>query len=160
MKYEELFEDDMDHEEALHKTGYWGNEGAGCLIFSLSTKRFLIGHRSPMVEEPNTWGTFGGAIDSGEDPKKAAIREAVEETSLSLSDITDMPLVYVFKDENSDFRYHNFIVIVDDEYTPTLNWENSEAKWFNCNSFPNPLHFGLKILLDSKEFQGFVSKYC
>jgi 8-oxo-dGTP pyrophosphatase MutT (NUDIX family) len=39
----------------------------------------LLSHRSPHVQAGGTWSTFGGAIDDGETPWHAAIRETSEE---------------------------------------------------------------------------------
>ena len=70
-----LKESDEDHRKALSDTGFWGKQGAGCIILCRSTKRFLLPLRSSYVREPNTWGVWGGAIDSDEDPQIAAERE-------------------------------------------------------------------------------------
>ena len=39
----------------------------------------LLSHRSPHVQAGGTWSTFGGAIDGGETPWDAAVRETSEE---------------------------------------------------------------------------------
>ena len=39
----------------------------------------LLSHRSPHVQASGTWSTFGGAIDAGETPWQAAVRETAEE---------------------------------------------------------------------------------
>jgi 8-oxo-dGTP pyrophosphatase MutT (NUDIX family) len=39
----------------------------------------LLSHRSPHVQAGGTWSTFGGAIDNGETPWHAAVRETSEE---------------------------------------------------------------------------------
>jgi 8-oxo-dGTP diphosphatase len=39
----------------------------------------LLSHRSPRVQAGGTWSTFGGAIDLGETPWDAAVRETGEE---------------------------------------------------------------------------------
>lgn len=62
-----------DHGENL-KHGFWGNRGAGILPVAINTKRFLISHRSQHVQEPNTFGVWGGAIDSNEEPIDAVKR--------------------------------------------------------------------------------------
>ena len=60
---EGMYEDDSDHAEALQQTGFWGRAGAGVLFLARDTGRILIAHRSADVEQPDTWGTWGGAID-------------------------------------------------------------------------------------------------
>jgi 8-oxo-dGTP pyrophosphatase MutT (NUDIX family) len=148
----DLFEgmDDDDHQEALSQTGFWGSQAAGCLIYCSKTKRFLINHRSQHVQEPGTWGTVGGAIDSSENPKEAARREMAEETGYS-GNITLRPL-YVFK--KGTFRYSNFLAIVDEEFTPYVPrehaWETEGWEWCEWSEWPRPMHFGLKALLSDK----------
>ena len=51
---------------------------------------------------------------------------------------------YVYK--NGDFRYHNFLILVEDEFNPKLCWETEKFGWFRIDSFPKPLHFGLEKL--------------
>jgi hypothetical protein len=41
---------------------FWGNLGAGILPIS-RTGRILIAYRSLDVNEPHTWGIFGGKLD-------------------------------------------------------------------------------------------------
>jgi 8-oxo-dGTP pyrophosphatase MutT (NUDIX family) len=144
MKLHDFFEDDSAHTAAAAETGFWGRQGAGCIVFAKSTKRFLLAYRSEYVMEGNTWGTWGGAIDSNEDPRTAVVRELKEETEFH-SPISKIIPLYIFK--KSDFQYFNFVVIIEDEYEPDLNWENSGFKWCALGEFPSPLHFGLQSLL-------------
>ena len=74
MRVLDLFEDDSKHRQALKQTGFWGRRGAGCVIMAQDTGRFCIAHRSENVEQPGTWGTWGGAIDEGEDPAQEIVR--------------------------------------------------------------------------------------
>ena len=138
--------DDAAHREALEETGFWGTRGAGCLILCSSTKRFLLGLRSKDVEEPLTWGGFGGAIDSKENPKAAALREVQEETGLATK--AKLHPLYVFC--SGSFVYSNFLAIVEKEYLPKLDWETSRTKWCNWGEFPGPHHFGLTAIMQDK----------
>ena len=146
MRLDELFREGMDdalHRDALSKTGFWGAQGAGCLFFARSTRRFLVAHRSRAVEQPGTWGTWGGAVDRGEDPVAAVKREAHEEAGYT-GHVEVEPL-YVFR--KNDFRYYNFLLIVDDEFEPRLDWENQGFRWVELGEWPTPLHFGMTALL-------------
>jgi len=136
-------ESDSDHARALQTTGFWGRQGAGAIVLSRATGRILLPFRSGAVEQPHTWGVWGGAIDSDEDPEDAARREVSEETGYS-GHIEMHPLVVFTKGK---FQYHNFLAIVDDEFTPSLNWETEDAGWFTFGDWPSPLHFGLGYLL-------------
>lgn len=153
MRTTELFEtleDDHDHDRALQQTGYWGKAGAGCLFGALSTRRFLIAHRSRSVQEPGTWGTWGGAIDRGLTPEQA-VRKEVQEESGYHADFRLVPL-YVFTDQS--FQYSNFLAIVEDEFDPELNWETQGFKWCKYGEWPAPLHPGLaRLLKDTKSDQ-------
>ncbi len=62
---------------------HWGPRGAaGILPWTVTSDGrtwVLLSHRSPHVQAGGTWSTFGGAIDDGETPWHAAIRETCEE---------------------------------------------------------------------------------
>lgn len=137
---------DIEHGKTLKATGFWGKQGAGAIILAKSTGRILLPYRSSRVEQPNTWGVWGGAIDQGEDPKEAVKRELHEEVGYDGLDIELIPL-YIFSDEKSGFKYHNFLAIVADEFRPELNWETDNFKWVIFGEWPQPLHFGLKALI-------------
>lgn len=147
MKLSDLFENAEDnhaaHSKALQNTGFWGSKGAGCIFLAKDTGKLLISHRSEAVQEPNTFGTWGGAIDSKEDPVEALKREIHEETGFT-GNVEVEPL-YVFK--KGDFAYYNYLVIVDHEFKPKLDWENQGYIWCTLDTLPSPLHFGLAGLL-------------
>jgi 8-oxo-dGTP diphosphatase len=62
---------------------HWGPRGAAGVLPWTTTPDggvwVLLSHRSPHVQAGGTWSTFGGAIDTGETPWQAAIRETAEE---------------------------------------------------------------------------------
>ena len=149
-----LLENDAEHGKELATTGFWGKQGAGCIILAKSTKRILLPHRSRSVQEPNTWGVWGGAIDSDEIPKEAAKREVQEEAGYDVH--TEMISLSVF--EKGTFKYHNFLAIIDEEFEPKLNWETQDYKWVDFGDWPQPLHFGLQSLLtkDSQKIKTII----
>ena len=129
----------------LEKGGrtYWGNVAAGCLFYSKKTGKVLVAYRSSDVYEPNTWGTWGGKTDGDETILDALDREIREETEC-YCEYEAIP-VYVYKDSN--FEYHNYLTIIEDEFTPALNWETQDYCWCDINNLPKKLHFGLKLAL-------------
>lgn len=139
-----IAEDDDDHGHALAQTGYWGRAGAGCIIMAADTHRVLIPKRSQWVEQPGTWGTWGGAIDRGEDPQQAAMREVQEEAGYQ-GQIDQM--IHLYRFEDNAFRYDTYLAVVDYEFEPSLNWESEDAQWFEIGQWPRPLHFGLEAVL-------------
>lgn len=140
---------DEQHLEALLATGRWGGRGAGCIVVSKNTGRVLLPLRSDEVLEPGTWGTFGGAVDEAEHPEDAALRELVEETLCDPLDVIELLASHLYQEAGSGFEYHNFIAVVDAEFEPALNWESADAQWFEPGNWPSPLHFGLKVFLES-----------
>ena len=144
-------EDDAEHEKTREETGYWGDRGAGCLFLSRSTGRLLIQKRGEDVDQPHTWGTWGGAMDKGEDPNDAVQREIAEEAGVT----GNYELHPIWTNEKDDFVYYNYLVVVGQEFTPNLHSgrENDDEVeswgWFEYGNWPEPLHFGLKELLDN-----------
>ena len=138
--------DDAAHKDAQRKTGFWGSRGAGFMVVSSSTGRFLIGQRSALVPEPGTWGTWGGAVDRNETPLQGAHREFFEETGLVDSYTTSDLYVY----RKGEFTFYNYLAMVDEEFTPALSKETSQAGWFQLGDFPTPFHFGLIAILQDR----------
>jgi len=133
-------ENDQEHTQALQQTGFWGRQGAGCIFMALDTGRLCLAHRSAAVEQPGTWGTWGGAMESGEDPAEAVRREVAEEAGYT-GPLRLIPLM-VFS-HPSGFRYHNFLALVPREFEPRLNWETQDSAWFKPGEWPSPLHPGV-----------------
>lgn len=143
---------DAAHKRALDETGYWGRRGAGCVVQCASTGRLLMPLRSENVQEPNTWGTWGGAIDDGESPKSAALRELREE-SLYSGEILSMEKLYVYVD--GAFTYTTFLVKVPVEFSSRFaDGETQKAKWIALDNMPKNLHNGMRAILgDSKAYK-------
>ncbi len=153
-EYNDLFglrESDSEHSETLRDTGFWGRAGAGCIFISRDTGKILLNHRSNYVEQPNTWGVWGGAIDGRESPLQAVKREAYEESGQRISDDQIIP-IYVFHDTRSGFKYYNFIVVVESEFNPKIpaasQWETRGWRWVEFGDWPTPLHFGVTAILN------------
>lgn len=135
----------MSHARAMSRTGRWGAQAAGCIFLAKDTKRILLSYRSKYVNEPNQWGSWGGAIDNKETPVEAVKREVKEEAKYKGA-FELIPLV-VFRE--GTFKYYNFLAIVDTEFTPSLDWETENYKWVDYGKWPTPLHSGLEYLIDN-----------
>lgn len=133
--------------ESADAGSYHGKRGAGAIILAKDTGRILLPLRSDTVQQPNTWGTWGGAIEGGEDPASAMKREITEELGGNIK-IDELIPLYVYNDPQAGFQFYNFLVIVPAEFIPKLNHETKRAEWVKYGVWPHPIHFGLKILLD------------
>ncbi len=141
---------EVAHKKTLNATGFWGTRGAGVLVFEEKNKTFLLLKRSSKVEQPGKWGIPGGAIDNEElESKEAAHRELQEETGFT--HIDDLQLLYVF--EKGDFKFYNYLAIIDSQFTPQLDWENTDFKWVTLDQMVTNrsyLHFGVNSIIDNK----------
>lgn len=138
---------------------FWGSEASGVLPICKSTGRILIGLRSSWVDQPFTWGNFGGAIGLGHygndeeklSPEDNAEKEFREETGFDGS--VELIPSYIFN--KGSFKYYNYIGLVDVEFE--MNRDNmehvevSEIKWVTLDELINheDLHFGIQSLLDN-----------
>lgn len=134
---------------------FWGDRGAGVLPICLSTGKILVAYRSADVNEPHTWGIFGGMIDEDETPHEAARRELEEESGYS-GKFKIIP-AHVYRSPKGGFAYFNFLGIVESEFQAEFDWETENAKWMTLDELEKlkPKHFGLVELLkhSMKEIQ-------
>ena len=136
--------DAEEHRRHLRKTGFWGRRAAGCLFLARTSSRLCFALRSKHALDPHTYGTWGGAIDGNESPARAVVREIREETGYGVGE-QDLTPLFVFR-KGDQFEYHNFLVTVEAEFAPVLNWENSGFIWAGIDKWPEPLHFGAERL--------------
>jgi 8-oxo-dGTP pyrophosphatase MutT (NUDIX family) len=125
---------------------YFGRKGgAGCIVLAQSTGRFLLFKRSANVEEPHTWGTWGGAIEEGCTPARTAADELFEETGYDRA--MKLEKLCEYRSPGGSFTFHNYLAIVPDEYEPWDSHENEAHAWVEFGDWPQDLHFGLEYLL-------------
>lgn len=133
--------------------GFWGNIGAGVLPISQETGRILLPERSWRVNEPNTWGVWGGKVEEEyyEKIEEGAIREFKEETEFKGN--IDLIEAHTFESERGGFKFYNFIGLIDEEFVPELGWETQNYKWVTFEELQeiDRKHFGLKALLDNSK---------
>ena len=137
---------------AFGRDGHWGRAGAGVLL--TTGQRVLVLLRSEEVTEPGTWNLAGGAVDPGEDPLTAGLRELEEETGLEIDpDDARVQGSTVWQSPTSNFRYTTSVVRVPaamERRFINLNWENDDAQWWTAEDLVNhldDLHPGLRAAL-------------
>jgi len=156
--YEDFNEGKYDTFNNKDDKPFWGDYGAGVLPICIDTGRILVALRSEYVNEPGTWGVFGGMIDNDTEkrnPEIAAKRELQEESGIK----NDFKVVPAYKYRTSGFKYYNFIGLVPKEYKPVLDWENEDSKWVTLDELKSlmPKHFGLEALV--KNSIDLIEKY-
>lgn len=118
------------------------NKNAGALVFSLSTKRFLFLLRNSAKKFKGTWGLVGGKLEKDEQPVAGLLREVQEELSTDLSKNKIIP-IETFTSDNKKFIYYTFLIVVEQEFIPTLNDEHSGYTWVDLKNCPVPMHPGV-----------------
>jgi len=125
------------------------HSAVGCLLMAADTLNFSFQLRAPSTDEPECYGTWGGGIDGNESTFEALKRELKEETGYS-GPIRIYPLM-TYYDQDSGFQYYNNLVTVPEEFTikagPKFKKESSGDIWVPFGAWPEPLHPGLKSLL-------------
>lgn len=104
----------------------------------------LIERKNP----PPGWAIPGGFVDVGESVEQAAVREAQEETSLSVRLVT---LLGIYSDPSRDARGHTASVVYVAEATgmPVAHDDASALDIFFPEKLPAPLAFDhARILAD------------
>lgn len=120
---------------------------SGALLYSLKTKRFLFLHRQNGSRN-NLWGLVGGTNEDKETPWSALQREIKEEIG-ETSIIKTIPLE-TFISNDSKFKFHTYLCVIEEEFIPTLNIEHNGYAWVSFNKWPKPLHQGLRNTLSNK----------
>lgn len=103
--------------------------------------------------DPVGWALPGGFVDEGESVESAAIREALEETSLNVQ-LTD--LLYVYSNPKRDARQHTIstVFIASANGTPEAADDAANLKVVAIDEIPSNLCFDhARILEDYRTFK-------
>lgn len=114
------------------------------IIIELNDKILLIKRKNP----PYGWALPGGFVDYGESLEQAAIREALEETSLKVSNLR---LLGCYSDPARDSRFHTIstVFIATGDGCAKAADDAAELALFSLDNLPDQLCFDhAKILQD------------
>ena len=103
--------------------------------------------------EPFGWALPGGFVDYGETLEQAAVREALEETSLN---IHNLRLLGCYSDPSRDPRQHTIstVYVAQGEGTPRAGDDAANVSVFTLEPLPQPLCFDhSKILQDYRHLK-------
>lgn len=122
---------------------------AGGLFLARSTKRFLFLLRS-QGRTAGTWGLAGGKIEADDaTPYEALLREIQEELGHCPTIEKTVP-IELYQSPDERFYYNTYVLIVPDEFIPSLNDEHWGYSWVSYDHWPKPLHQGVKTTLSSR----------
>ena len=109
----------------------WGVFGAAGVVFVLRSEseptRVMLQRRSAWAHEGGTWSCAGGAIDDGETPFEAALREASEEVG-KIPAHSAVIGEYVFAPA-TDWSYTTVVLEVEEMFGGSVNFETDEVAW-------------------------------
>ncbi|MFZ4718346.1 MAG: NUDIX domain-containing protein [Ilumatobacteraceae bacterium] len=123
----------------------WGLFGAAGVIFVVFEDGVgplvMLQQRSAYAHEGGTWSCAGGAIDEGETPFEAALREASEEVG-RIPDDHRVLGEYVFAPAH-DWSYTTIVLEVDHHFGASINFETDAVVWVPLDMVERrPLHPG------------------
>jgi 8-oxo-dGTP diphosphatase len=107
----------------------------------------LIKRKNP----PFGWALPGGFVDYGETMEAAAVREALEETSMPVALVRQF---HTYSEPTRDPRQHTIstVFIATAQGTPSGADDASEARIFSIDALPEPMAFDhADILRDYRE---------
>lgn len=110
------------------------------MVFSRQTNRYLFLLRN-QKRHAGSWGLVGGGLEASETPAEALQREMSEE--IGQIKIEKIIPLEKFTSDTNNFEYYTYLVIVDEEFVPTLNDEHRGYAWTALEDHPKPLHPGV-----------------
>lgn len=126
-------------------------EAVGVWFYCPATARYLYLLRSDR-RNPMTWGIPGGKIEPGESLLAAINRECQEELGC-LPLYHGLAPIEKFTSADSNFHYHTFFAVTDQEFVPVLNREHLGYAWIDADHWPKPVHPGLWNTMNFEEIQ-------
>ena len=115
---------------------------SGALFYSLATERFLFLHRTGNKSNVS-WGLVG-------------LKREIQEEIGNVEYKKVVPLESFVSNDNH-FFFHTYLIVVDNEFIPTLNNEHDGYAWVSSAKWPKPLHHGLRNTLQNKTIQNKLS---
>ena len=125
---------------------------SGALFYATSTKRFLFLQRTD-GKTSGMWGLAGGKAKFKESAFEGLKREIIEEVGTPPTFRKVIPLE-VFTSNDQQFFFNTYVIAIQDEFPPILNYEHSSYAWCAFECWPKPLHAGLRNTLNNKSIKG------
>jgi len=110
----------------------WGPYGAAGILLFHKSGHVLLQHRAPWTSDGDTWGIPGGSRHKRESAKRAALREAQEETGLEPESVT------IRGEHKFDLGWWTYVTIigsVETMFTPVPEKESVSVEWVHVDNF-------------------------
>lgn len=115
---------------------HWGPYGAaGLLLTTPGRDRVLLQRRPEDVHQGGSWACVGGAIERGESPIHAALREAAEEEGISAAVVR--PFEEIVGTRHPDWSYTYVLAETSTDEVPggpSDSWESDGTEWHHVDA--------------------------
>jgi 8-oxo-dGTP pyrophosphatase MutT (NUDIX family) len=106
---------------------HWGVHGAAGMLLFDPGRGVLLQRRAWWVHHGHTWALPGGALEAGESPRQAAIREAEEEAAISPDAVRPTSATTV---DHVNWRYTTVLATARQVVRERVaNAESAELRW-------------------------------
>ncbi len=122
---------------------------SGGLFLACDSKRFLFLLRN-QGKTAGTWGFVGGKKEPSDATAFDALNREIQEEIGFTPTIKKVVPLELFTSNDQHFQYNTYVLLVEKEFIPTLNDEHAGYAWVNYDTWPKPLHQGVKNSLNSK----------
>lgn len=125
---------------------------SGGLFLAKDTQRFLFLLRT-QGKTAGTWGLVGGKKEPTDLTAVDALKREITEEVGKTPQIKKIVPLELFTSNDQNFQYNTYVLLIDKEFIPTLNEEHSGYAWCSYDSWPKPLHQGVKNSLNNKSIK-------
>jgi len=122
---------------------------SGGMFLAKDTQRFLFLLRT-QGKTAGTWGLVGGKKEPSDNTAYDALTREIQEEVGKTPTIKKIIPLELFVSNDQHFQYNTYVLLVDREFTPTLNEEHSGYAWCDYENYPKPLHQGVKNSFTNK----------
>ncbi|MCH9621277.1 MAG: RNA pyrophosphohydrolase [Chlamydiia bacterium] len=129
----------------------------GIATLVVNDGKILLGKRLNSHGE-GMWAPPGGHLEYGETPKEGALRELMEETNLSASDVIMGPWTNDFFPQKEKHYISLFMIVTDFEGEVKLMEPDKcvEWRWFAFDELPEPLFTSIANLVGEKSLESLI----
>ena len=121
----------------------------GVGIYIIRDGKVLIGKRKGNLE-PGTWCSPGGKVEWGEEPADTAVREALEESGVSVKNVRFVG----YTNDWDELKQHHYITLAY-----VADWASGEPRvcepdkceewgWYSWDALPEPQFIGLRKFVE------------